>query len=333
MRTRRRTWKWATAATAAAAFELIVPVFTDTAMASAVIEVAIGVPNEPFFGGPVDWTIVVSNPGSEVLESLVVTAQDADRPVTGPTVTEGNNDARLDPGEVWTYSAGRVADMHGRAVVNVTASTSTAENVTATDSITYPMKDVLSGSISTASTSVVAGTMVEWLVEYKNVADFAVTIADGGPQGRVLYPEWTGPISTVSLTPVSLGPDGDAVMAAGEVWTWRFSGAVTIDGSYLSVSGLGYRPPDGEGPFGAPELSSASISVTGASTPTPINAETPTSPTAPQTGARTPAGTGVLPNSGQRGADMVWVASALTAAGAMMCAAARRRVVGREERR
>lgn len=90
-----------------AAIVVGVAVTPATTRADAVIDVTITVRNQPFLAGVTEWEIVVNNPGTETLGALVLTGAGAlnSGSITAPTVTTGNADGQLDPGEVWTYSA------------------------------------------------------------------------------------------------------------------------------------------------------------------------------------------------------------------------------------
>jgi large repetitive protein len=287
----------------------------ETTRAAALIDVTITVRNQPFLAGVTEWEIVVKNPGTETLGSLVLTGEVAlnTGAITGPTVTVGNADNQLDPGEVWTYSASG-PDILGAAGVVVTAMTPASDTVTAQSLITYSLKSPLSGSASTPTPTVPAGTVVEWLVQYENVANFAVTIANA--EARVLDPG-SGLVPFAPMTPVSKGLDGDELMGPGEIWSWRFAAAITIDGSYLSTA-VDFRTVDGSNVFGTPEVRSAPIAL---------------SQIVPATTTTSVEGTRVLPETGQSDTGIVWFAMILIAVGAMSWAVARRRVTDSEQQR
>lgn len=204
-------------------------------------------------------------------------------------MTVGNADAQLDPGEVWTYAAS-APEVLGFAGVVASAMTPTNVTVTAQNSVIYTLQSPLSGSATTATTAVVAGTAVQWQGACQNVASFSVTSSNA--EARVLDPR-SGVVSFSGLTPVSKGVDGDDVMAPGETWRWQFTAPVTTAGSYLSAA-LGFKTVDGSGAFATREVRSAPIAVT------PI--APPTSTTTPVAGPRT------LPTTGQGTAGIAWFA-------------------------
>ena len=290
---------------------LIAPVgllmMPERARADAALDITVTMADPAFWLDNASIEVVVSNPGTEPLSSVVVVATLGDAawspiaPLTGPDVLVGDAGDVLDPGEVWSYTATMFNKAYGESWFEVTATAPDASEVSAEGRVAPQMIFPAEAVIESDVTSVNAGDAVRWVVSAINVADFAFEIDF---DGRVLFPEWRGPIPNTSLgEPIERGGNGDQAFDPGETWRWEFIEVVTADRSYLEVSVAVSRAEAGAGGFGDVFVSPP-LTVTAP--------QTTTQPTTPAPGttqvSSAPPGAGPLPETGL---DETTVVSAL----------------------
>lgn len=209
--------------------------------ADAAIEISATPTSEPtFVFEDRSFDVVVSNPGTEQLSSLVVTAglegpPFPDTVLTDRVVVVGNDDGLLDPGEQWSFQA--IVPAGESTEFNVTAMAPDNSTVSGfflgagppLDSLVFPVELSVAPDVTTA----VAGAQVRWTVSGTNLAAFPVVGVEGN--WRLLYPNWSAPIGLTPLGAPTERGDGDDVLSPGERWRWQVDTIVTVDESFLEV--------------------------------------------------------------------------------------------------
>jgi hypothetical protein len=239
-------------------------------------------------GDTITYTIKENNTGNVAINNVVVT--DSYKGVLGPSErlpdNPGNNDAVLDPGEVWVWNYARIvtAEDCGTLHNNVTATgtvqgTNTAappefaeEDVT----VTCSASTILDKTASPASAIITDTTSVNVTYRYNETNDGDV------------------PLTNVSVTDPSCSPlsrladnpgNNDNILDPGESWFFECVKTFSSPGNYTNVAlGTG-TAPDGTVvtfPADPDERSEVTVEIDRAST---ILAKTasPTSGTAPLT--------------------------------------------------
>jgi uncharacterized repeat protein (TIGR01451 family) len=194
-------------------------------------------PATAYHGDQVTFTYKVTNPGNVGLTDIVVT-DDKCSPVVGPTSKQnGNNDAVLDPDELWTYSCTMPIPAHQAGEANPIVNTVTAtgtdrhdQDHSATDShstlILHPAIDIEKTGPATA----VAGSVLSYTLTVKNTGDspfVSVVVTDPGCDDMPTLTSKNG-----DPTPATLDPGVDT-------WTYKCSHATTAgQSSFTNVANV-----------------------------------------------------------------------------------------------
>ncbi len=166
-------------------------------------------------GDTVTYTYVVTNTGISPLKNVTL-GDNKCSPISGPVKTGGNTDALLEAGETWTYTC-------AQALQNTTTNTATATGkdpnnttVTAQDDATVTVLKPGINVVKTASASEVKpGDTVTYTYKVTSTGDTPlkdVTLGDNK----------CSPISG----PVKTGGNTDALLEAGETWTYTCAQAL-----------------------------------------------------------------------------------------------------------
>jgi len=194
-------------------------------------------PATVYHGDQVTFTFKVTNPGNVGLTDVVV-SDDTCSPVTGPTAkTGGNQDAVLEPGELWTYTCTMSVPAHqageDNPIVNTVTATGTDRNgghPSDTDShstrILHPAIDIEKTGPATAT----AGSVLSYTLTVKNTGDspfVSVVVTDPGCDDMPTLTSKNG-----DPTPATLDPGVDA-------WTYVCSHATTAgQSSFTNVANV-----------------------------------------------------------------------------------------------
>jgi LPXTG-motif cell wall-anchored protein len=212
---------------------------SSAAHADAAIDVAISTTGATWTAVPADHEILITNPGTEPLRAVTLTATGflAPETLSGPTVVLGNGDDVLDPGEAWSYQAKSRAG--NTAGVDVTATTPSDQAVSDSASIeTFPSHP-FEATITPSTFRAISGDTVEWIAELINVTNSVLDYR----QARVAL--WAGSSNTNSGSPitdyspmtlVSRGSDEDDSWDPGETWRWTYQAVVIVDGTLLGAT-------------------------------------------------------------------------------------------------
>ena len=205
----------------------------ERAEADGIITVSVDVVEPAFWPDLAQFEVTVGNLGTESLTSVNVIGtepQNADF-VPGvtdpPAVVVGNDDAVLDPGEVWRFSASG-QHIHGYAEVLVTARTAWGATVSALDRFDYYglIREPVIGTVRPAVESVAeAGDPMDWTVELANVSASSLML-------RVYQPPGFG----LGLGAGTGDVDGDGLMDPGEVWRWVVTTTIASDCTWIVVN-------------------------------------------------------------------------------------------------
>jgi hypothetical protein len=201
------------------------------------LTVAVEVVGEAFLGGPVTARILVGNVGAEAATDVVVDpeSEGCSAAVSAPVVVVGDADDVLEPGESWAYTCGRPSVVVGVVRVQVTATAPGGVPVEADGHLVFELADPVTVTVTPSATSVLAGAVVDWVIDLRNVGPYPMVGA--AAEARVLYPDWTGPVPYADADgPEPLDGDADAVLEPGEVWRFALSLPVMVPGSYLDVA-------------------------------------------------------------------------------------------------
>jgi large repetitive protein len=171
-------------------------------------------------GGTLSYNLVATNPGEAPLSNVTVTDADCS-PISAPAKTNGDQDALLEPGEVWTYTCSRAVPAHSGGeedpFVNDARATGAYNGVTVDDADTVST-DILHDGIQVVKTGP-AGANHGVSVTY----DFAVSLAGDNPTtGVSLTDDRCSPITG----PIRTGGDQDTTLEVGEAWNYSCTNTV-----------------------------------------------------------------------------------------------------------
>ncbi len=208
------------------------PTRSDAARA-AELSITIDVLDAVYRGGPVDARIDIANTGSDDLQQLDVqqVRDGCSSTVSGPTVTTGNDDPVLEPGERWEYRCSAASVIVPHIEVDVVAEVVGGGQVSRTAQLSYELRDPVRIDIAARSTT--TGPVGTWPIRITNVSN--ATFVDVVVESRLLFPGWTGPIPFV--TAIGPSPGGnDVVFGPGESWEYVASWQLVVAESSLDVS-------------------------------------------------------------------------------------------------
>ncbi|MFC2031242.1 hypothetical protein ACFLWA_10985, partial [Chloroflexota bacterium] len=169
-------------------------------------------------GGAVTYSYIVTNPGDDPLEPVVV-EDDKCTTVNGPDLDEDiNGNGALDPGEVWSYDCSTNLSVDTTNVVTATGTDSLGGTVDDTDSEEVEVVDPAIVITKTAvPTYTVSGGLVEYTYEVDNAGDVPLVHVQ---------------VSDDTCRPASLesgDADNDGILDVDETWLYTCVTVVTTD--------------------------------------------------------------------------------------------------------
>lgn len=190
---------------------------------------------------PVEYRMVVTNPGNVPLGSVAVNDPDCS-PVTGPT-GDTNTDAILQPSEMWTYLCSTTAtgDVVNVATVEGTpalAGLTPGPAVTDTDdaSVTFieanlDLKKIVDISVA------LPGDVAHYTYTVTNTGA-ATLVPNAGETRDDMVHDDIGPAVCIDPAYFDGDTDDDSLMLAGEAWRYTCSTPITLTNSGTNVASV-----------------------------------------------------------------------------------------------
>ena len=194
-------------------------------------------------GSTVTWRYIVTNSGNDDLTNVVVTDDQIGIIGTLISQTNGNTDAILEPGEIWTYEAtGTATAGQYTNLGSVTARNSAGGQETAEDPSNYfgnqpnieieKFTNEVDADVMPGPT-IAVGSGVLWTYRVTNTGNVdlsSISVTD----------DQIGAITNL----VSQSGDTDLILEPGEVWTYQATGTATA-GQYANIGTVDGFDPSG----------------------------------------------------------------------------------------